>query len=162
MSVHNRDPVATWKQTQPVYLWRYIDNTRNYPGWHLSLDPLASESLLALVGALQGARNPVHRTLEITPPTLPVLRVPNNLGGEARWASPEKWKIAFVPGLEDAQLWEFPVTQTSAVLLRLGNHYLDKFTSGLNDLLSKVGDYSIGGHPKEARGSETVLWFWWQ
>src|ERR1044071_2745683 len=35
-----------------VYLWKYRENTRNYPGWNITLDDQAIDSLLTLFGLM--------------------------------------------------------------------------------------------------------------
>jgi hypothetical protein len=43
------DPtVARWKQQGRVYLWRYKENRKNYPGWHFTADAVACNALLEL------------------------------------------------------------------------------------------------------------------
>ncbi len=46
------DPaVAKWRQRGRVYLWQYQENTRNYPGWHMTADPEPFRYLLVVLVA---------------------------------------------------------------------------------------------------------------
>ncbi len=31
-------PIARWRQAGAIFLWRYEENVRNDPGWHLTAD----------------------------------------------------------------------------------------------------------------------------
>ena len=65
-----------------VFLWRYRDNRRNYPGYHLSAD---EEGCRALLAWLKESRKRSQFCLQAMEPA--VLRVPNNQGGLASYVS---------------------------------------------------------------------------
>src|SRR5258708_1851433 len=74
-----------------VYLWRYVEGTKNFSGWHLTADAEGCEQALAILASLDR-----ERTVAITPPTPAILQVPGNRGGAARWWSPRR--LTLVPG----------------------------------------------------------------
>src|SRR5438105_1048742 len=100
-------PVQAWKQRGLVFLWRYLENERNYPGWHFTADDLGATSFCELLRAMGSFAVPSHRTLVVTPPTTSVLAVPNNRNGAAPWVAPDKWRIAHLPEPENAEIWRF-------------------------------------------------------
>ena len=71
-----------WKQSGRISLWRYTENQRNFPGWHLNGDADGCQSLLALLDAL-AADGEGSRTVAIIAPTKTQLSVPNNKAGLA-------------------------------------------------------------------------------
>lgn len=94
--------IARWEQRGVVCLWRYLDNTKNYPGWHFSADRLGCNSVIELLALMETAELPMRRTVQLRPPSADVLGVPNNR--RARWkaagaldlgvdpsANPESW-----------------------------------------------------------------------
>lgn len=153
------DLVNSWKQQGSVYLWRYRDNARNYPGWNMHCDREASASLVDLLTALQSCTGVRYRTIRVSPPTPGVLAVPNNRGGAARWWAPARWRIEFDPELGGPDAWSFSPDEDPAAL-RLGARYLPDFQRGVLDMMRGRGDYSIGAEGASPDESE-VLWFWW-
>lgn len=134
-----------------ISLWRYTENARNYPGWHLNVDVEGGQFLCNLLdGFLAGGVGP--RAIRITPPTSKQLSVPNNRGGRAAWFAPTEWVL--VP---DANLgtWLFPSAPSEA-MLTLGAEYIPPLRKGIAGLLAGQGDYAIGD-----THSRDVLWFWW-
>src|SRR6266702_378107 len=154
------EKVDAWKQRGNVYLWRYQENCKNFPGWHLAADRAGAESLLILLAEFKSSTASVYRTITLSKPTINVLAVPNNKGGKARWWAPSRFRINFDPNPEAMSLWSFPVDQDPAVLF-VGREFLLRLEAGIVDLSQGKGDYSIGGVTKEELSEQTSLWFWW-
>lgn len=147
-----QEDLSVWKQQGRISLWRYTENERNYPGWHLNADPAGCTSLLALLEEL--AQNPgAHRTVQLSAPSPSQLQVPNNRGGRAAWSAPAKLSLACSaqPGS-----WEFPPDLEPASLT-IGSDWLEPLRTGIAGIPEGRGDYSIG-HRKNGNLS---LWFWW-
>ena len=140
----------SWHQSGSVSLWRYTENERNYPGWHLNADEAGCRSLVALLEALV-ADGGGSRTLKLSAPTESQLRVPNNRSGRAAWVSPEKLRVVLSSSPGE---WTFPAEMAPAALT-LGSSWLDPIRTGIEGIAKGSGDFSIGG----ARG--LPLWFWW-
>lgn len=139
-----------WRARGVVRLWRYLDNERNYPGWHMRADADGYAALLELLAAFRGGGS-AYRTLDVTPPDARVLRGPNNGNGHARWWAPRKWRIAYDAG---AQRWDFP-PEGDLAMLTLGAVGLDELAEGVA-LAARGGfDYAVGSGADDA-----VLWFW--
>lgn len=133
-------------------LWRYLENQRNYPGWHLSADSVGCVSLLALLDAFTIDGTPSSRTLAIIPPTQTILAVPNNRSSS--WISPTKLRISFTSVPFE---WCFTESADPAEL-SLGSDWLAKLRKSVAGIVDGVGDYSIG----HSGGGSLRLWFWWQ
>jgi hypothetical protein len=143
-----------WKQAGRVSLWRYTENQRNFPGWHLTADATGCSSLISLLDAFASDNIAVTRTLEIVAPTAEILAVPNNLSGRAGWVAPAR--LCFSYSVVSSQ-WAFPCASDPAVLT-VGSEWLAPLRKGLEGIPSGVGDYSIGNYSD----GNLRLWFWWQ
>ena len=93
----------TWKQSGPVALWRFIENQRNFPGWHLTANAGGCASLIALLDAFAIDNAPSSRVLAIVQPTLAELSVPNNRSSGI--TVPGKLRLVFA---EESNAWSFP------------------------------------------------------
>jgi len=155
------DPIVNkWKQSGKVYLWKYKENTKNYPGWHLHADDEGCASLLILIDSMKKAQFPSERTLNIKPPTPKILMVPNNRGGKAKWVTVDKIKIKAVKGDSSSEEWSL-IHDHPKLFLTVGENMLKAFEKGIKDITKGKGDYSIG-HEKETKEYEpSNLWFWW-
>lgn len=140
----------SWKQHGAISLWRYTENERNYPGWHLSANPAGCESLITLIEALSADGAGTTRSVGLTPPTPAILGVPNNKHGTARFNAPAKLCISF-SSIPDH--WLFP-PQLEPAELSFGHDWLAPLRNGLAGIPNGVGDFSIG--------DDLPLWFWWQ
>ena len=132
-----------------ISLWRYRENVRNYPGWHLSADRRGGESLHALLLALRSTSG--HRTVPITRPTAEVLSVPNNKNGTAKWIAVDKWRIEYA----EANHWAF-TQKGELALLTIGTEDMADLIAGVATMQAD-GDYSIGEGESGQR-----LWLWWR
>lgn len=136
-----------WNQTGRVVLWRYTENQRNYPGWHLSADADGCANLLAVLDQLSSA-SAAYRTLQITLPSAAQLGVPNNRS--AGWLAPSRLRIEWSP---QPATWLLPEALDLAHLT-LGADWVAPLRAGITDIAAGRGDFSIGGR-------DAGLWFWW-
>ncbi|MBE5315421.1 MAG: hypothetical protein H4O13_08480 [Xanthomonadales bacterium] len=139
-----------WKQRGKISLWRYTENQRNFPGWHLNADGEGCASLLDMIDALRGHLGS-ERNLRVSTPTPRQLAVPNNRA--AAWIAPQLWMIQHHP---EPEHWHFAGDLEPATLV-VGAHGLDRLREGVAGIPAKQGDYSIGA----GRHRESRLWFWW-
>jgi hypothetical protein len=144
----------SWKQDGAISLWRYTENERNYPGWHMSADARGCASLSTLFQSLAADGDLAARTVVLQPPPKTVLAVPNNRGGRARHKAPAKLCISFS---KDNEQWSFPPTLEPAGLI-FGYDWLAPLRDGLDAAAGGQGDYSIG----HDRYGSLPLWFWWR
>ena len=142
----------SWKSAGAVALWRYRENQRNFPGWHLTADPIGCASLLSLFDALGTDGDGSSRIFVVQPPTPAILAVPNNR--RSPWCSPSKLRLSVS---EKPSEWIFPDTLEPATLT-FGLDWLPELQRGIADISRGHGDYAIG-NPTD---SNLQLWFWWQ
>ena len=133
-----------------ISLWRFTENVRNYPGWHLSADELGCASLRSLLTSLQSSGG--YRTIPTSRPTSTTLSVPNNKGGAAKWTAATKWRIEFAK----ANSWSFSQSADFAVLA-LGSSGMADLIRGVTAIATGIGDFCVGDGSQDE-----VLWFWWQ
>lgn len=142
----------SWKQTGSVALWRYTENQRNYPGWHLSADDTGCASLIALLDAFSTDGIAGNRTVSITSPTPEILAVPNNWS--ASFVAPDKLLISVS---DTPSQWSFPESLDPAELT-IGADWLPKLRLAIAGIPRGEGDYSIG----VSNAGSLRLTFWWQ
>ena len=134
--------VDKWKQQGRLYLWRYIENARNYPGLHLTADDACCHSLADLIERMLSARWSSQKSLVVTPPTKEVLSVPQNRGGEAGCKSPSNLILKYPKDKVDGE--HFSLEENGhAVILSAGSRKLELLKEGVLKIPKGEGDYSI-------------------
>jgi hypothetical protein len=132
-----------------ICLWRYLDNTKNYHGYHLSAD---ARGCRLLQDKLASIRSKV--SIPLDQPDKAVLSVPNNQGGKARWIAGAVLFLETRPELSDEH-FDFE-EQGERVVLTCSTHLIGKILRGVEDMGKGEGDYAISG------AGNCSLWFWWQ
>jgi hypothetical protein len=134
-----------WKQSGLLYFWRYTENVRNYPGWHLAADEAGLAALTDLLRRLLGADDSATRTTRISPPSPVVLATANNRRSPV--VSPER--VSWTVSATDDD-WHFD--ERAAVLaLRLGRHKVARMLQWLSNP-HRAFDTTYGTSPP--------IWFW--
>ena len=153
------DPLMNqWIQSGKVYLWTYLENTKNFPGWHICVDQNGGDSLLDLLEKMLSAVWPSTKEILISPPTLKILKRPNNKNGKAKWSSPKIFKIKFPKGKVPHDHWSLLEGQDRVDLV-IGMKKLNQLRRGIEDSLLYRGDYSIGSE-ENFEDDSACLWFW--
>ncbi|HEV2915068.1 MAG TPA: hypothetical protein VGX92_17455 [Pyrinomonadaceae bacterium] len=145
--------VEKWKQKGRLYLWHYLEHTRNYPGWHLTADDACCRSLVDLIERMSAARWSSQKSLVVTPPSKEVLSIPNNIGGEARCKSAGKFILKHPKGIVDDEYFSLE-ENGSTVVLSAGGRKLELLKECVLKIPTGEGDYSI-------KVGDRHLWFWW-
>ena len=131
-----------------MHIWRYKENQRNYPGYHLSAD---AEGCLAMLDWLRSLK--AKPEFRLKPATSEVLSVPNNQGGLAAYVSYTLLKLQVK---QDADRGHFVFSEVSDCLsLECSQQQIECIIKGVEDIQRGEGDYCIG------RGKQQLLWFWW-
>ena len=144
------DDLTVWKQAGSVWLWRYMEHARHYPGWHFTADQEGGRSLLALFDLLEAANDVSrHRTVQVAQLTPDILAVPDNRS--ARAMSPVRWRLRYAQAPE---AWKF-AEQDDTLELTLGLQGMRDLRHWVAAVLRGEGDFCIG--PDSDR-----LWFWWR
>ena len=151
------DPnVERWRQKGEVFLWRYRDKPRNFPGWHLTASAEGAASLLELLRLMRDARYASKQIVTISDPTPRILRVPNYIRGVGQWRSAERWQLSYAKGRAEPGEWKLVFTGKE-LQLSVGETYLLKLIKGVEDVSRGIGDYSISG---DDAGFHECIWFW--
>ena len=134
-----------WKQTGSVFAWRYLETTRNFPGWHLAFDPPGLRSLEELFRRMAGSETGTLRSVRVTPPTAKVLGIANN-----RQASVMVAERVRVVKVEPTQVWSITTIETE-VTISAGCDQMSAFADWLRaDRTSFDTTF----------GQETPIWHW--
>jgi hypothetical protein len=143
---YSRSVVDTWKQAGRLFFWRFVENTRNFPGWHFMVDRAASASITALLRSMAQSGSPCSRTVVVSLPTAEVLSIPNNRGSQC--VAPERLRIEL--DQSDANAWAL-VEDGAVVNWQMGAASLRNAAAVFADPV-KYFDSAIGKEP--------VLWCW--
>jgi len=129
-----------------ICVWRYLDNDRNYPGYHLSAD---SEGCAYLKQRINDQWS--YASIPLSAPSAAVLSVPNNQGGKARIKAAQKLKIE----LTTTEIGAVSIEEDGeAIVITFSKAGIREFVQGIEDIERGQGDYAMS-----AKG-ESSLWFW--
>lgn len=149
------DPqVDKWKQAGTVACWRYRDNARSYPGWHIAADREACVALLSLIDLMEAAPFSSSSSIRLTAPTEHILSVPNNRRGAGRWTAVRSLSLRYPKGTVNPDHWELE-RDGDRLMLSVGEAKLRELRSGVEDMMVGKGDWGIG------ESDEEMLSFWW-
>lgn len=146
-----------------VWMWRYLENTRNYPGLHFTAGKDACTVLAKVLENLSssggGRRTVILESLK----KLDEARI----SGGQKFISFSKCRFEVIQPTEQLRFMSAAFAN-EVVTLRVTPGYLPKFLIGLNDVARGTGDWAL--HPsgdaslkgqlgQEDQGSLS-LWFW--
>jgi hypothetical protein len=153
------DPrVEGWRQAGNLWLWRYRQSTRNYPGWNLAADPMGWESLRDLLGRMVDSPWACRREISLSKPTARILAVPNNPGGSEGLESPPCLRLDVARGRVGDRHWRLE-SDPQRVALQVGPSKLAELRAAVASMPSTGGDFAIGSDDRTA-WKETSLWLW--
>lgn len=129
-------------------IWTYRENSRRYPGYHLSGDDHACEQFIRWLEIDHRKRRP----LPLVKPSSALLRVPNNRGGEAKisWFA----LIEFIQ-CSDHRFRIVPDISAQKITLECSDDYRRDLIDRVSKIPSGFGDENMGEEGQD------VLWFWW-
>jgi hypothetical protein len=137
-----------------VYLWKYKENQRNYPGWNLTVDNIASESITQLLDLMQRCEWSSSKLIILSRPTNDQIRVPNNWNGTASWKWAENLVLSSIKtdGFNHWKIYEkYPKLE-----IAFGSSKLEELKSAVTGIPHGKGDFSI-----ETENDDDILNFWW-
>jgi hypothetical protein len=150
--------VEGWKQAGDLSLWRYGQNTKNYPGWNLAADQLGWESLLDLLGRMVASPWACRREVAVIRPTARILAVPNNPGGSVGLECPPCLGLELPRGRVGDRHWRLEA-DPKRITLEVGHSKLAELRAAVVSMPSSGGDYAIGPDDR-TEWRETSLWLW--
>jgi hypothetical protein len=153
------DPrVEGWKQVGDLWLWRYLQNTRNYPGWNLAANQLGWESLFELLGRMVSSPWACRREISASRPAARILAVPNNPDGSVGLESPPCLILEVPRGRVGDRQWRLEA-EPKGVALEVGTSRLAELRAAVGSMPSTGGDFAIGPDDRTA-WQGTALWLW--
>ena len=153
--METKQKIVKLKITGQIFIWRYTDNDRNYPGWNLTLDRQASQDLLQLFDLMDQCDWSTKKSLGTTEPTDNELNVPNNRQGTARWST--KRTITFTTKTNAAPDYWTTDERKEELEIIFSKHKMKPLRQAIADIPNGKGDISIG----DSR-DENLLTFWWR
>lgn len=128
-----------------IALWRYRENRRNYPGYHLTCDAVGTRWLQnKLLATVPG--KPLK--VSLSPVTKEILSVPANWSAAVGFS---EWFITIDPTAKTLVFTE----SHPRCYLSLPPADVDDLLKGVVDIAAGKGDYMIG------ETDQQELWFWW-
>lgn len=139
--------VYNWKQKGNLYLWRYKDNPKNYPGWQFAGDRVGVKSFCELLNLMQKEERNVKRTIQFSTPTEKELTIP---GCNSKIVSESKAVLHCE--VEGSIEWCIKPYGDSMDIIA-DPYSIKGLRESLNKWLNGENDFSFG-HAKNQ------LWFW--
>jgi hypothetical protein len=150
------DPkVAQWRQRGAVYCWRYCDNRKNYPGWNLTADSQACESLVQLLDLMLAGKYSSQAAIPISPPTEKALQAVN---GPERWMSASEMTLHYPKSKVEPGHWSLKSNE-GRIAITLGEARLNELRSGVVDVSQGRGDWAAPNDDDEIDDAQ-LLYFW--
>ena len=139
---------------QKIYFWKYQGNTRNYPGFHLSLNKEAADTITERLRSRLSMQMERSVIFDLMVPTDDLLSVPNNRNHKAHSKNRLENSIRF-----DAKIEHLQIKETSdAFDVELAPSKTNELLVGIERLMMGENDYAMrGGH---SQGNTTCIWFW--
>jgi hypothetical protein len=150
--------VENWTQSGRLYLWRYGQNTKNYPGWNLAADETGWQSIADLLERMAESTRDSRREISVSRPTALALSVPNNPVGSKELESKQSLILNVQRNEVADQHWKLE-SSASRVILELGTAQLGVLHAAVLAVQRTGGDFAIGPDDK-ATWKESSLWFW--
>lgn len=149
-----KDRIEKLNITGKVYAWKYLENSRNYPGWNFTVDKRASESLFELLNLMEQCEFSSKKEIQITIPTENQIKVPNNQNGSAKWITASKLILKLIKKTEKGH-WEI-IEKETEIEIQFGENKLVEFGKAITGIPKGNGDFAISSD-----SGESILCFWW-
>lgn len=150
-----KEQINKLKVKGKIYIWKYLENSRNYPGWNITTDKIGGESLLKLIDLMITCKWSSKKTFQTIEPNKNQLNVPNNKNGKAEWKSVQNLTLNLKKKIEP-DFWEI-IDKGNEIEILLGNNSLLKLEKAIKRILNNDGDFAI----YSSNDDENVLYFWW-
>jgi hypothetical protein len=150
-----KEQIEKLKISTGVYIWKYTDNDRNYPGWNITLDYSTSQELSQLFDMMEKCEWSTNKKVLTTRPTDKEISAPNNRNRTAKWTT--KSKIIFsLRGNEAPDYW-LTTEKMDELEISFGKEKLKTLKDATINIPHGNGDYSIAD-----KDDNNILTFWWR
>ncbi len=151
--------VDRWRQDGKFYLWRYPNQSRNYPGWNCTADVAGCQSVVELVNVMLSSDWSSKQEIRLTRPTDSIAALP---GLSGTWLTAERLQLCFPGGKVSGNHWACDAG-LNIVTLTLGRGKLEQLRDALTCVAKFEGDFCIHADDQEPHGvdlSRMAIWFW--
>jgi hypothetical protein len=137
-----------------VYTWKYLDNSKNYPGWNFTIDEKASNSLFDLFTLMKQCEWSSKKEIKTSIPTESQIKIPNNQNGSSKWKATSKLILHFKKNIEK-EYWQV-IERESEIEIKFGENKLIEFEKAITGITKRNGDFAIFND-----SGDSILYFWW-
>lgn len=143
--------IEKFKFVGEIYIWKYTNNTKNYPGWNLTLNKEAAQNLLKLFDLMLKSEWSAKKNIQTAPVTQFQADIPQNRN--SNWKS--KPKILFKYNNNDLnEFWQIIETDDCVEIL-FGKEKLYKLKESIHNIISGKSDFAISDS-----NEDNILYFW--
>jgi hypothetical protein len=150
-----KEQIEKFKMSGGVYIWKYADNDRNYSGWNMTVDDLASQKLSQLLDMMEKCEWSTSKKVLTTKPTTKEISVPNNRDGRFKWTTKSKVVLSLKTN-ETPDYWTM-IETIDELEISFGIEKLQRFKDSIINIPRGKGDYSIADED-----GNSSLTFWWR
>jgi hypothetical protein len=154
------DPrVDRWRQSGKVFLWRFPDDDRNYPGWNCTADKDGCRSLLDLFALMAVAEWGAKMDIALSTPTGAIASLPGRGG---KWLSPGRLRLLHPKGKVTDNFWRWDGSLQSPTLT-IGKSKVDALRHAFESVAAGRGDFCIHADDQKLQGFDPermAIWFW--
>ena len=156
------DPaVERWKQRGRTYLWRFPQDTRNFPGWNCTADREGCSSLLELLGLMRVARWSAKADVSLTNPPGEIIGMPGHPRDE-KWRSPPRFTLSYPKDKVPDGFWQW-TGDVNEPTLSVGASKITELISAFESVAKRVGDFCVHAEDQKLHGFDfprMSIWFW--
>lgn len=149
-----KDLIEKFQINGSIYLWKYKENQRNYPGWNLTVDKVASESIIKLLDLMLKCEWSSKKHVTLSQPTNSQISVPNNWKGTATWMAATSLTLSLIK-TDKINYWKIH-EKLPSIEIAFGSSKLQELKIAIAGIPKGKGDFSIGNE-----NDEDILNFWW-
>lgn len=151
-----KEEINKFKISGQIYLWKFLENQRNYPGWNLTADKTGCESLLQLFEMMKQTEWSSKKEIQTAVPTELQIKVPNIQNGNAKW---KYAKTLILNYKKNSASDEWMIAENSdTVEIRFGTDKLTEFENSISKIQKGSGDFAISDFEES---DASILYFWW-
>jgi hypothetical protein len=131
-----------------IYFWKYISDQRNYPGWNITADNDACNSMIELLEMMKRSEYPSRKSVKTCPSTMKQVR----MATEGRYKTTELIKLHFKKEAKNA--WTISETKEGLVIV-FNTAKLTELKSSFRRIYMGKGDFAISDGQQG-----NILYFW--
>lgn len=151
-----KEKIAKQNINGNIYAWKYLENSRNYPGWNFTADKNGCESLLELLDLMKLCEWSSKKEIITSIPTEKQIKVPNNQRGLAKWKSISKLILSSKKGIEKNH-WKI-IEDENEIEIQFGEDKLVELEKAIIGIPNGEGDFAISNSPYD---DDNIFYIWW-